>query len=107
PEARRSRPRAVAMSGDDTRRRAASQVLRQSSAPIAGYTGYMPGVKPEGVHAATYAESLKMSRVAMGRRGREPGEGVMTLTARQPGTFDGGSLNTSLGMRIGDVPQAK
>eukprot|EP00931_Biecheleriopsis_adriatica_P003445 TRINITY_DN10512_c0_g1_i2.p1 TRINITY_DN10512_c0_g1~~TRINITY_DN10512_c0_g1_i2.p1 ORF type:complete len:232 (+),score=18.20 TRINITY_DN10512_c0_g1_i2:89-784(+) len=94
--------------GHETRRRAASQVMR-SSKPIPGYTGHLRGHAAENVFASTFGEALVVGETARNRRdaGCLPGDDLLTNTELRSRHVDGGSLNTTMGSKLGHEPMAK
>ncbi|CAJ1357456.1 unnamed protein product [Effrenium voratum] len=93
----------------DERRRALSEVSRRSN-PIPGYAGHLDGHKVENVFGATFGEALLVGEAARSRRERGllPGDGTTSLRRETTRTFDTGSLNCTMGSKLGrDEPLAK
>lgn len=89
----------------DARRRALSEVARKTM-PIPGYTGHLQAHKVENVFGATFGEAMVVAQAARSRRGAD--EDYTAHSASRMHTFDGGSLNTTKGHKLGkDEPYAK
>lgn len=91
----------------DARRRAHSEVHRREN-PIPGYTGHLRGHTAENVHAATFHEALVVGNHARESRGKvRPGDDILTNTDARSRYIEQGSLNTTMGSKLGHEPIAK
>ncbi|CAE7732794.1 PGSIP6 [Symbiodinium sp. CCMP2592] len=74
--------------------------------PIPGYTGHLRAHKVENVFGATFGEAMVVAQAARSRRGAD--EDYAAHSASRSHNFDGGSLNTTKGHKLGkDEPYAK